>query len=76
MPKALIAEMQSGYKGSGLSKDEVNRRVYGHLNNVGAMHGSKETAKGAKMESKFEADHSKRRGRARAVKAMAEEAKS
>ena len=52
MPKALIEHMKRGYAGSGLSSREVDQRVYGHLNNIGAMHGSKETAKGAQLESK------------------------
>jgi hypothetical protein len=30
--------------------------VYGTLNNIGAMHGNKETAKGKAMEAKHEAD--------------------
>jgi hypothetical protein len=59
MPKGIITAMENGYKGKGLSKQEVNKRVYGGLNNMGAMHGNKDTAKGVAMEKKFEADHGK-----------------
>lgn len=57
MPKQLIARMKSGYSGSGLSAEEISHRIYGALNNMGAMHGSKETAKGASYEAKFQRDH-------------------
>jgi hypothetical protein len=56
MPEKVIESMKRGYRGSDLSSKEINHRVYGHLNNVGAMHGSKETRKGAAMERKYEAD--------------------
>lgn len=57
MPKALIAKMKAGYAGSSLSEEEINHRIYGHLNKIGAMHGSKETEKGAEMDAKVTADH-------------------
>ena len=57
MPKALIAEMKRGYGGSNLSEEEINHRVYGALNKMGAMHGNKETPKGETMENKYESDH-------------------
>ena len=65
MPEKVIEEMKAGYSGSGLSEKEINRRVYGHLNKTGAMHGSKVTAKGEAMEEKYERDHpgaSKKKG--------------
>lgn len=71
MPNAIIAEMKRGYAGSGLSQEEINHRVYGRLNKEGAMHGSKETAKGVSMEAKYERDHgAKRRGQKKALGGM------
>lgn len=57
MPLALMAEMKQGYRGKGLSQEEINHRVYGHLNRQGYMQGSKETAAGAAAEARFVADH-------------------
>lgn len=37
MPKALIEAMKRGYRGSGLSEEEINHRVYGHLNRQGLL---------------------------------------
>lgn len=53
MPKALAAEMKRGYEGKGLSEEEVNHRVYGKLNKMGAMRGSKVTRKGRRLEKKY-----------------------
>ena len=57
MPKHIINAMKKGYKGKGLSEKEVNKRVYGHLNKMGFMKGSKETKKGVKAEKKYSRDH-------------------
>lgn len=57
MPKKIIAKIKKGYKGKGLSEKEVNKRVYGALNNMGFMKGSKETKKGKKAEAKYSRDH-------------------
>lgn len=59
MPKKVIAAMKRGYKGKGLSEKQVNKRVYGALNKMGFMHGSKETKKGVKAEAKYRRDHGK-----------------
>lgn len=59
MPKKIIAAIKRGYKGKELSEKQVNKRVYGALNNLGFMHGSKETKKGKKAESKYSRDHRK-----------------
>ena len=61
MPAALIEELKKSFakrkrKGALKGVDE-GRYVYGGLNNMGAMHGSKETAKGAAMEAKYTRDH-------------------
>lgn len=37
MPEALIRKMKAGYRGSGLSDEEINHRVYGHLNKTGQL---------------------------------------
>ena len=70
MPNALIDKMKSGYAGKGLSKQDVNHRVYGALNNMGAMHGSKETKKGARMEDKYVRDHGVKRSAKDAAAAL------
>lgn len=57
MPKRIINAMKKGYKGKGLSEKEVNKRVYGALNNMGYIHGNKETKKGRKAEAKYNRDH-------------------
>lgn len=46
---------KKGYKGGAAA-----RYIYGAMNNMGAMHGNKETAKGAAMERKHEREHPKR----------------
>jgi hypothetical protein len=52
LEKKLRAEAASkGFKGK-----RADKYVYGTLNAIGAMKGSAETAKGAKMEQKHAAD--------------------
>lgn len=48
MPKFLEQKLQAEYPGN-------PRAVYGTLNNMGAMHGNKETPKGRAMEAKHAA---------------------
>jgi hypothetical protein len=57
MPKRIINAMKRGYKGKGLSEKEVNHRIYGKLNKMGFVKGSKETKKGVKAEAKYNKDH-------------------
>ena len=57
MPKAIEQKIRAGYKGKGMSEKEVNKRVYGALNNMGFMKGSKVTKKGQKAEAKYKRDH-------------------
>lgn len=38
MPETLIRKMKAGYRGKGLSKEEVDHRVYGYLNKKGLLH--------------------------------------
>lgn len=49
MPKFLEDKLKKEYPGN-------PHAVYGTLNKMGAMKGNKETAKGARMEAKHEAD--------------------
>lgn len=57
MPKKIEAHIRAEERAKGHSGKELNRIVYGALNNRGLMHGSKETAKGAKAERKYERGH-------------------
>ena len=50
MPKFLEAKLKKEYPNN-------PHAVYGTMNAIGAMHGNKETAKGAAMEKKHVADH-------------------
>lgn len=53
LEKALEKEaVKKGKKGKAF-----DRYVYGAMNNMGAMKGSKETAKGRAMERKHKKDH-------------------
>lgn len=49
MPKFLIDELKKEYPNN-------PGAVYGTLNRIGAMHGNRETAKGAQMEAKHDRD--------------------
>jgi hypothetical protein len=55
MPKFLENALRHAAKKKGLSGEDANSYVYGAMNNMGAMHGSQETAKGAEMEEKHTA---------------------
>ncbi len=48
MPKFLENKLKAEYPGNPSA-------VYGTLNNIGAMHGNKETAKGKAMQAKHDA---------------------
>ena len=52
MPLALERKLKKEY--AGLSKKARDHAVYGTLNKIGAMHGSKETGKGRAMERALE----------------------
>lgn len=54
MPKFLEDELRRFAEKKGKSGKEADRYIYGTMNNIGAMHGSKETPKGAEMEKKHE----------------------
>jgi hypothetical protein len=59
MPKFLEDQLRAAAKKAGKSGDAADRYVYGAMNNMGAMHGNKETAKGRAMEKKHAADKKK-----------------
>lgn len=61
MPKFLKSALRHEATKKGLTGEAADRYVFGGLNNIGAMHGSKETAKGRAMEAKHAADHPRRR---------------
>lgn len=48
MPKFLEDKLKAEYPGN-------DAAVYGTMNNIGAMHGNKETPKGAAMQAKHDA---------------------
>jgi hypothetical protein len=54
MPAFLENKLRAQALSQGLSTKRTERYVYGALNNLGAMHGSKETAKGKAMQAKHE----------------------
>lgn len=56
MPKFLEADLRQEAAKKGFTGRRADRYVYGGLNNMGAMHGNKETAKGAAMDAKHAAD--------------------
>lgn len=60
MPKFLENKLKAEASAKGFSGRRAARYVYGAMNNMGAMHGSKETAKGARMEVKHERDMEKK----------------
>lgn len=60
MPKFLEDQLRKFAKEKGFSGDRADRYIYGAMNNMGAMKGNKETAKGAAMERKHEKDMKKK----------------
>ena len=55
MPKFLEDKLKSEAAKKGFSGRRAARYVYGAMNNIGAMRGNKETAKGARMDEKHAA---------------------
>lgn len=56
MPKFLEEDLLKSGKKHGFTGKTLAKYVYGGMNNLGAMQGSKETPKGAAMERKHKAD--------------------
>lgn len=67
MPQFLENALRHAAKKRGLTGKDADAYVYGAMNNDGAMHGSKETAKGAAMEEKHEEDTRGKRSMKRAM---------
>jgi hypothetical protein len=57
MPAFLEAALRKEAAKKGFKGRRADRYVYGAMNNSGAMHGNKETAKGRAMEAKHNRDH-------------------
>ena len=55
MPLFLEAKLRSQAEKKGFTGKRADKYVYGGLNNMGAMQGSKTTAKGKRMEKKHQA---------------------
>lgn len=75
MPKFLEERLRAEAKKKGFTGDKADQYVYGGMNNMGAMHGNKTTAKGEAMEEKHERDmekkrHAQRHGAKAALKSM------
>jgi hypothetical protein len=54
VPKFLEDKLKKQAKKEGLTGRDAASYIYGTMNKVGAMHGNKETAKGARMEAKHD----------------------
>jgi len=59
MPEFLEAKLRQQARKKGFSGERADKYVYSGMNDMGVMHGSKETAKGREMERKHEADMKK-----------------
>jgi len=57
MPKFLEKRLKAAASAAGKTGRAADRYVYGAMNNMGAMHGNKETARGRAMEVKHERDN-------------------
>ncbi len=55
MPKFLEKKLKSEAAKKGMTGRKAAQYVYGAMNDMGAMHGNKETAKGAQMQAKHNA---------------------
>ena len=55
MPKFLEDKLKAEAQKKGFRGKRADRYVYGAMNNMGAMRGNRETAKGAAMEEKHRA---------------------
>ncbi len=55
MPVFLEGKLKKAAAKKGFSGERGDRYVYGAMNNMGVMKGSKETAKGKRMQKKHDA---------------------
>lgn len=63
MPKFLERDLEKSAEKKGFTGERKDRYVYGGMQNLGAMRGNKETAKGKAMQAKHDRDVA--RGRTR-----------
>jgi hypothetical protein len=63
MPKFLETKLKKEAASKGFSGKRADKYVYGAMNNMGAMSGNKETAKGEKMQAKHDRDTARGRQR-------------
>lgn len=56
MPQFLEDQLKRAAAAKGMKGAKADRYVYGAMNNMGAMKGNQETAKGARMQAKHDAD--------------------
>lgn len=56
MPRFLEDRLRAEAAKQGLKGKQADRYVFGTLNNIGAVNGNKETAKGRAMEAKHQRD--------------------
>lgn len=56
MPQFLENKLKAGAAKAGKTGKSAARYVFGAMNNMGAMKGNKETAKGAAMQAKHDND--------------------
>lgn len=56
MPKFLEDRLKAQAAKKGMSGARAAHYIYGAMNNMGAMHGNKETAKGVEMDEKHAED--------------------
>lgn len=54
MPQFLEGRLKKAAAAKGFQGKKADRYVYGAMNNMGAMRGSKETAKGKRMQRKHD----------------------
>jgi hypothetical protein len=54
MPKFLEEKLKKEAAAKGKTGRAADAYVYGAMNNMGAMHGSKETKKGERMQAKHD----------------------
>ena len=54
MPEFLERRLAAGARKKHLTGRKAKAYIYGTMNNLGAMHGNKETARGRQMEAKHE----------------------
>lgn len=68
MPAFMEAQLREEARKKGLKGKDADHYVFGAMNNMGAMHGNKVTAKGEQMQAEHERD--KAEGQRRALHSL------